>query len=179
MTVPRTVTRTARIRRLAAAAAAAAVLPVGLAACGGDDADKAAENAAEELIEEAEGGDLDVDIDGDDVTIEGSDGAIQSGTDLPDDFPEDEIPLVGEVTFGNSTATGGTTSWTVTTASDDSPDDAFAAAKEELEGAGFAVDGVESGNYAQLRSDAYRLVLTATEGTGGGAQLSYIVSAAG
>lgn len=161
-----------RTRRTLAAVAAAAVLPLGLAACGGDEA---AENAAEKAIEDANGGDVDIDIDGDEVKIEGSDGAVQYGSDLPDDFPEDDIPLVGDVTVGSSTSTGGEKGWTIATETDDSPGDAFAEAKAELEEAGFAVDGVESGNYAQLKSDSYRLVLTASEGSGG-AQVSYIVS---
>lgn len=164
---------TARTRRVVAALAVAAILPLGLAACGGDDAEK----SAEKLIEGA-GGDVDVDIDGDDVTIEGSDGAIEYGSDLPEDFPEDDVPLVGEVTFGHSSAGADAQSWTVTTKSDDGADDAFAEAKAKLEGAGFAVDGVESGNYAQLKGARHRVVLTAAEDAGG-AQLSYIVTTAG
>lgn len=163
-----------RARRALAAVAAATVLPLGLSACGGDDR---AENAAEKALEDANGGEVDVDIDGDDVKIEGSDGAVQYGAGLPDDFPEDDIPLVGEVSVGSSSSTGGEQGWTIATATDQSPEDAFAEAKEELEGAGFAVDGVESGNYAQMKSDDYRLVLTASEGPDG-AQISYIISAA-
>ncbi|GAA3532139.1 hypothetical protein [Nocardioides daeguensis] len=166
-------TRTSRTRRAAIAVAAAALLPLGLAACGDD----AAENAAEKAIEDANGGDVDVDIDGDNVKIEGSDGAVQYGSELPDDFPRDEVPLVGEVTIGTSSTTDGTKGWTVATTTDASPDDAFEEAKAALEDAGFAIDGIESGNYAQLKSDAYRLVLTASEGADG-AQISYIVSTA-
>jgi hypothetical protein len=144
------------------AALAAAVLALAVSGCAGGD-DKAAESAIEEAAEEA-GEDLDVDIDGDEVTIEGSDGAMSVGGDLPDGFPVDDIPLVdGEVLIAVGAEGQG---YQVTLDVGDTPGEAMVAARDLLVGAGFALDEelvTGSIHSAQLSSDAYAVYLTATE----------------
>ncbi len=165
-----------RLRRTLSAGIAALALPLTLSACG-EAAEQAAEEAAEKAIEDANGGDVDIDIDedGGEVKVENSDGSFVSGGDLPDDYPSDEVPLVGDVQFGSSASTGTGTGWTISTLYDGDAAAAFAAAKEALEGAGFTTDGAAGETFASMRSDAYSVVLSAGDGADG-TTLSYVVS---
>lgn len=165
-----------RTRRTLAVAATALVLPFTLSACG-EASEKAAEEAAEQAIKDSAGDDVDVDFKDGEVKIENSDGTITSGNDLPDGFPEDDIPLVGDVQYGAASDIDGSQGWTVSTQTDDSTDDAFNEAKSELEGAGFASEGTAAGTYAGFRSDQFQVVLTASDGPDG-AVLTYIVAPA-
>lgn len=168
-------TRT-RLRRTVAATTAALALPLGLGACG-EAAEKAAEQAAEKAIEDANGGDVDIDIDedGGQVKVESSDGTYVGGGDLPDDYPSEDVPLVGDVQFGSSAATGTGTGWTVSTLYDGDAATAFDAARSALEGAGFTVDGAAGDTYASMRTDRYAVILSAGDGADG-TTLSYVVS---
>ncbi|MCX6400803.1 MAG: hypothetical protein NTX33_12860 [Propionibacteriales bacterium] len=165
------------LRRTFGIAAAALVLPFTLSACG-DALENAAENAAEEAIKDGSSGDVDVDIDGGEVKIENSDGSYVSGGDLPDGFPEDDVPLIGDVKFGSRTNDGDTQGWTVSTQVDSSAADAFDEASAKLEDAGFESQGQSTGTYAGFRSDKYQVVLTSADDQSGGAIMSYIVGAA-
>ena len=136
-----------------------------LGGCGGSDEERA-EDAIEEAAEEA-GEDVDVDVDGDDITIENSDGTVSMGGDLPEGFPEDDIPLVeGDVLL----AMGGEgQGWQVSLAVDSSAEDAMAEARGLLEGAGFSVDEeavMGEMSTATLSSDAYNIYVTAAEADG-------------
>jgi hypothetical protein len=136
-----------------------------LGGCGGSDEERA-EDAIEEAAEEA-GEDVDVDVDGDDITIENSDGTVSMGGDLPEGFPEDDIPLVeGEVLL----AMGGEgQGWQVSLAVDSSAEDAMAEARGLLEGAGFSVDEeavMGEMSTATFSSDAYNVYVTAAEADG-------------
>lgn len=67
-----------------------ATLPLSLAACGSSQ--KSSEKAAEEMLEQGAGGDVDVDVsnDGESVTIKGDDGSTYSSgksVTLPSSFP--------------------------------------------------------------------------------------------
>lgn len=136
-----------------------------LGGCGGSDEERA-EDAIEEAAEEA-GEDVDVDVDGDDITIENSDGTVSMGGDLPEGFPEDDIPLVeGDVLL----AMGGEgQGWQVSLAVDSSAEDAMAEARGLLEGAGFSVDEeavMGEMSTATFSSDAYNIYVTAAEADG-------------
>lgn len=136
-----------------------------LGGCGGSDEERA-EDAIEEAAEEA-GEDVDVDVDGDDITIENSDGTVSMGGDLPEGFPEDDIPLVeGDVLL----AMGGEgQGWQVSLAVDSSAEDAMAEARGLLEGAGFSVDEeavMGEMSTATFSSDAYNVYVTAAEADG-------------
>lgn len=136
-----------------------------LVGCGGSDEERA-EDAIEEAAEEA-GEDVDVDVDGDDITIENSDGTVSMGGDLPEGFPEDDIPLVdGDVLL----AMGGEgQGWQVSIAVDAGAEDAMAEARGLLEGAGFTVDEeavMGDMTTATFSSDGYNVYLTAAEAEG-------------
>lgn len=165
------------MRRTFAVAATALVLPFTLSACG-EAAENAAEKAAEKAIEDGASGDVDVDFEDGEVKIENSDGTITSGNDLPDGFPEDDVPVVGEVQYGAASDVDGSQGWTLSTQADGSAADAFDEAKAELEGAGFTSENLAAGSYAGFRSDQYQVVLTASDNPGGGAVLTYIVAPA-
>lgn len=100
-----------------------------------------AESATEKLIEEAAGGDVNIDVEGDGVTIEGEDGGFAVGGDLslPENWPA-EIPTYGGgslVMVSVDSASGGATAvWST----DESVDDAAASIRGAVEGAGYAID---------------------------------------
>ena len=88
------------------------------AGCGNDDA--AAERTAEEILEAGSGEDVDVDVDGEDVTIEGKDGSSSFSTsdELPEGWPDDIAMPDGAKLQGSSAIAAGegrnlTTSGTV------------------------------------------------------------------
>lgn len=165
-----------QLRRSAAAAAAALTLPLTLTACG-EAAERAAEEAAENAIEDANGGNADVDIDGDEVTIENSDGSVVvGGGDLPEGFPEDAVPLVGEVKSGTAVDTGQGAGWTIGTESDGSVEDVFAEAVAKLEGAGFTNQSTLGGTSANLTGEEYGVVLNVADSGTGSVVAVYVVS---
>ena len=128
-----------------------------LAACSSDD-------AAEEAVEEATGGDVD---DGS-VTFEDEDGSTSIGTcdELPDDFPSDvPTPDADPVACGSTTGGPGDDTWSITYSNDD------ASAVEDyqgtLEDADFTVDGEFSaggseGGFSSFSAtnDAYTVTVT-------------------
>src|SRR5690349_1717268 len=92
-----------------AAVVAAMVVATSLVAgCGGGSpSENAGEKIAEEAMESAGGGDVDVDIDDDQVTIEGEEGTIKVGTgDVPDSFPDELTIAEGEVISSVDTPEG-------------------------------------------------------------------------
>lgn len=165
-----------RARRTLAAAALAGFLPLTLSACG-ESIEKAAEEAAEKAIEDANGGgDVDIDVDSGEVKVESSDGSYSAGQGLPEDFPVDEIPLVGEVRSGSSVNTGEGKGWTVSTETDLSPADAVAEATAKLEGAGFSDQGSFGGTNANLGDDKYGVLINTADTGTGATTIVYVVS---
>ena len=76
-----------------ALAAGASAIALTLTGCGAAE-DEVAEQLTEEAIEQAGDG-TEVDIEGEDVTLTDENGDTSSiGTDLPDDFPVDDVPLL-------------------------------------------------------------------------------------
>jgi hypothetical protein len=121
----------------------------------------AAEKATEAMVEGATG--VSVDEDGDKVTIEGEDGSveIQSGQDLPEDFPGDAPVYDADIESSGRIGVEGTTSWTVTQTTGDSFEDVTAYFAEELASSGWT----ESGN-TQSESDGSKVAfIGASKGT--------------
>ena len=165
---------TTRPLRLAAAAAVL-TLPLALAACG-----DALENAAEKAIEDAanENG-VDVDIDGDDIGVETTDGSFVTGK-LPDGFPD--LPLVdGEVLAGGHTKNPEAWNATIKVAEPGGDTTApFDAAESALLDAGFEPinervdhDAAIVGDYS---GDGLAVNLTVTDVAGEGVLVSYLAS---
>lgn len=111
------------------------------------------DRTAEELIEGATGGEVDIEM-----------------GELPSDFPVDAVPLVdGEVVAGLTVpGSGGSAAWQVTIAAKD--ESAADGAGALLEGAGFTHDGFA------YTSDEY-LVIVASEAAGGVHHVAYVVTA--
>lgn len=139
------------------AAGAAATLLFLLTACGGDNA---SEQVAEDQIEDAVGGDAEVDIDDGEVKVETTEGTVTMGQKLPDDFPEDIELIPGTIMMAVASPEQG--GWYVTMEAEN-PETAFEDAKAALTGAGFTVD--EEGTYggastAQLSSDSWQVMVS-------------------
>jgi len=117
-------------------AAGALAAGLGLSGCG-----QIAESATEKLIEQAAGGSVDVNIEGDGVTVEGSEGAMSIGgsVDLPDNWPS-EVPTYGDGTLVLVSVDAASGSATAMWNTDQSVDDAASAVKSMVEGAGYSVD---------------------------------------
>lgn len=151
-----------------------------------DDGDEADEADARDNDDEAdepedrddaddEDVDIDVDDDGQTITITGDDGeaTIQAGgdVDLPDDFPAGLIPDDADVVEVISYDEGGTTSYIVAVESSEEPGDMYDELLEGLDDEGYSVVNkmlMEGG------SDESAIVIVATKGsetvniTGGG-----------
>lgn len=125
--------------RAVAKAAVAGLMVVLVAGCGGDDlSEKASEKVGEKAIEKAieqgaEEEGVDVDIDGDKVTVDGEDGSMtMGGTDVPENFPDDlELPD-GEITYAMDSPQSSMVTMTV-----DDLDATFEALVADLEGKGW------------------------------------------
>lgn len=157
------------------ALAAGALTPLLLlAGCGSDDV---AEKVAEEALEEAAGGSADVDVDDDGLTVTDDEGNTSTiGTDLPDDFPVDDVPLLeGEVL--SATAVEGKSFMVmiqVDGAAEAAQDDAVAL----LTDAGYdgESESMAEGFYtAQLTKPGFEVGVNTVEAEGA-AQVQYVVT---
>ena len=156
MTLPRTLRRPSRLpsrlpsRRLALTGALLA-LP-GLTACGGDDI---ASGLAERAVEEAGGGDVDVEVgdDGESFSItDGEGNTVASGQGLPDGFP-DQVPLIEEEILSGVSAGGASgEGWAVTMLTDRPAAEVLEEATGLLEGAGFSSEGQGSMSMGELQT---------------------------
>ena len=156
--------------------AGAVVLAVAVltSACGGDSAsENAAEKLAERTLEDASGGDVDVDVDGDQVTIESSEGTITAGTgEVPESFPDDITLPEGTILSAIDAPSGSVVTLEV--------DDALAAfddAVADLEGAGWTREQLtEAGEtrVAMFSKDSEQAMVMADAGSG---QVTYTVGA--
>lgn len=146
--------------------------------CGGDSAgeqagDKVGEELAEQAIEDSGGQDVDVDIDGDEVTIEGEDGTVKVGTgDVPDGFPGELTIVDGDVVSSVDTPDGAM----VTVAADDAIA-AFDEAVADLEANGWTRDQVTEAGETRMgmfNKDDQQIMVMADGTTG---QVTYTVGA--
>jgi hypothetical protein len=94
------------LRRLLATATVLIAATALGTACGNDDA--IGEKLAEKAVEQSGGGDVDVDVDGDDVTISSKDGkeSISTSSELPEDWPEELALPDGAKVLGTTNLSG-------------------------------------------------------------------------
>lgn len=122
--------------RTSVVAVAFAGAALALAGCG-----DAAEEAAEQAIEAQGGGDVEIDAEGGEFSVEGEDGSKFSvGSDeLPDDFPTDvPIPEGATVESSSTVQTDGKAGWFVALTYPDADASGLAdTSKTEMEDAGF------------------------------------------
>lgn len=163
------------MKRIVAGLAGAALILTTTTACGGDEvAERATEEAIEQLAE-SEGVEVDIDADGGEVSIETDEGTITTGQDLPEGFPVDDVPLIdAEVVSGLGQA-GAQEGWVVTMQSDASAEDAYADAVALLEDAGFAVEAELTATQGGYTSDAWTVFLVADD-SAGSTTITYAVS---
>jgi hypothetical protein len=153
------------IARRSSVALAAGVLAAGmlLTGCG-----QMAESATEQLLEQAGGGSVNIDLEGENLTVEGEDGAMSMGGDLslPDNWPS-EVPTFsdGSMVFVTvDTAAGSASAMWNTELSD-----ATGSIKGAVEGAGYAIESesqLEGLQAFSATGNGYRLDITvAGDGT--------------
>jgi hypothetical protein len=161
-----------------AAATLAAGLVLGAAACGGGD-DDAADRVAEEIVENAGGGDVEIDSDDNTVKFTDEDGNVSEfdasgeGAELPDGWPEALAPPSSVTIISSSTNTiDGAKNLYVLGEAEGTVDDFLAAIKSQIEGAGYEIvnDSSVSGSdgaYAGISAEGDEFTLTAsiTDGT--------------
>jgi len=106
----------------------------------------AGKSAAERAIEAATGGSVDIDGDGDDVTIKTADGTYTGGNKMPDDFPSD-VPVYPDADVQGSYSLNGASGqgFTVGLSSDDPLADVIAWYKREVAAKGWTI--VADANY--------------------------------
>lgn len=121
--------------------AATAVGAFLLASCSpGDLLESAVEKGVEKGVEAATGADIDIDEDGGNMSIKTEDGEMSFGTgaELPETFPESEVPLVdGEIMTSMRIKDETSDGYSVSIVVEGTIADVNAEAVELLEGAGF------------------------------------------
>lgn len=149
---------------VAATAVTTLLAALALSSCSAEDL---VERAAERSIENAAGGEADIDFDADSgsFSVDTEEGSFSTGTSLPDDFPDD-IPLVdGEVMSAASADDQGQRGFLVVMYTDGSPEEAAAEAVSLLEAAGFAetedLSAMTGLSAAQLGDDTYEVLVSA------------------
>lgn len=161
------------------AIASAIVVPLLLVAagCGSDDStssDKAGEKLAEKMIENGDDN-VDVDIDGEEVSIETDEGTTSYGSkDRPEALPDDFPIADGEIVTTMDSPGGAM----VSVKTDDDVTDAFDQAVSDLEEQGWTRtmltnDEGTSGAMFTGDTDEKSVILTGDDSTG---ELTYVVS---
>lgn len=135
-----------------AAGVIAALLSIGFAGCS-NPADEAAERLTEELVEGAGGGEVDVDIDDETITLsdeEGNEFSAGEGSTIPDTWPA-EVPLYegGQLMFATVQAEGTASALWET---DESVESASQNYDDVLTAAGYSLDQEASMAGAEMRT---------------------------
>jgi hypothetical protein len=103
------------------------------------------EQAAEEAIEQSTGGEVEIDDDGESVSIDTEDGSmeIQGGdsAEVPSDFPSSMPVYDGDIVMSSSIETGDGTAYTIGIETGDSVDDVASWYESELESNGWTISG--------------------------------------
>lgn len=158
-----------RLRAVAGAAVLAACLTL-IAGCGDDS----------RTVVDADAGKVAVD-DGR-VTVETDEGTATVGQGLPEGFPEDDIPLLGEkVVTGVQGQPDGQFAWSVTLQSSRAVDDLEAEVKEDFDDAGYTeAEAVTMGDASILRfrNDTYEVGVTIAR-SGSSVGINYVVTEVG
>ncbi|UFU06760.1 hypothetical protein [Ruania halotolerans] len=160
-------------RRSTVCAMAAAIALATVAGCSVDSLiEEGVERAVEEAAE-AEGENVDVDLDSEDggFVVESDEGSFSVGGDLPDSFPGEDIPLIdGEILSASAMQSDGASGWAVQIQATGA--DAFERAQQALEGAGFGESGesfsMSSGDLEMVGLDNghWQVLLASIEGEG-------------
>ncbi|WP_300403967.1 hypothetical protein [Nocardioides sp.] len=161
---------------------------LGLAAAGtlllasGCSAEDVADRVAEKAIENAGGGDanVDFDVDSGELVVETDEGSFSSGGSLPDDFPSDQIPLVdGDVIQAASSQQTGASGFVVLVMVGAGVDEALSEAEQLLLDAGYEGDPemaeIPGMTVRQLTKAPYAVLLSGYEADGGTA-VNYVIS---
>ena len=171
---------------VAIAATAGALL---LASCSpGDLIEKAAGEAAEKAIEGATGADIELDEDGGTMSIKTDDGEMSFGTgaELPESFPESEVPLVdGEIVTSMRIKDETSDGYSVSMMVEGNIADVNAEAVALLEGAGF--ESTTESDMGEMRSVGFEgsgdvagvLLTSIADVEAGTVTLGYIVTMRG
>ena len=160
---------------LAAGAFAPAVaLSLAVSGCGtGDDV---AKELTEKAVEEAAGGDAEVEIEDDGLTVTDENGDQASiGTEIPDDFPVDDVPLM-EGTVLSATAVDGAT-YMVMLELEGTPEEVQEEALGMLTDAGYTTDSTTNAEgffTAELSKEGFTVGLSSFDNVGT-TNLQYIV----
>lgn len=148
----------------------------------GCSAEDVADRVAEKAIENAAGGEADVDLDVDsgEFKVETDEGSFSSGGSLPDDFPVDQVPLIdGDVIQAVSTQQAGASGFVVLVMVDAGVEDALAEAEQRLLDAGYEGDpemaDIPGMSVVQVVRAPYTVVLSSYEADGGSA-INYVIS---
>lgn len=116
------------------------------------------------------------------VKVETDEGTATVGQDLPEGFPADEIPLLGEkVVTGVQGQPDGQFAWSVTMQSSRAIDDLEAEVKEDFADAGYSeAESVTMGDASilQFSNDSYDVGVTIAR-TGSSVGINYVVTDAG
>lgn len=123
-----------------------------------------------------------VSVDDGKVTVETDEGTATVGQGLPEGFPEDEIPLLGEkVVTGVQGQPDGSFAWSVTMQSSRAVDDLEAEVKEDFADAGYTeAEAVTMGDASIMRfnNDTYEVGVTIAR-SGSSVGINYVVTEAG
>lgn len=124
------------MRRTTAFAAVGLAMLLGLAACGGG------KTTAEKLVDKASNGKVKVDDNG--VTVndgKGNSATFGASTELPKDFPTNDVPLPkGKITGSISGTNDGKSGWTLTIETSGSMQDTVDSYRSALESAGYKIE---------------------------------------
>lgn len=122
------------LRIKAGIAAIALSLTFALTGCG---TDTLSEKAAEKAAEKATGGKVDIDNDGNDVTVKTDEGEFSTSSKLPENFPK-EVPLIeGTIQQAASVNQAAGSGFSVMIKPKDSSGDLAAEIRSQMTGAGF------------------------------------------
>lgn len=143
---------------------------LGLAGCGSD-----------EKTISINGDKVSVDNDGGGVKIETDDGTATFGSgSLPEDFPEDDVPIIdGTIAGGGKNTADGETMWSLILQTDGEVGSVLADVTGKLEGAGYTSEssGNYGGNAAAQFTGKYAVGVSVT-GADGQIAVTYVVSSA-
>jgi hypothetical protein len=149
---------------------------VALGACGATS--DPAEDAVEQALETELGGDAQVDVDGDSLTVDTGDGTLTAGSgEVPADFPS-AVPLVdGEVAFAQRSESPESTGWTVQISTPAVPDDVVDKLTRALPEAGFTVEPVpgQGGTTLLAEGNGLSVLVLVAAGEDGGSSVLYTV----
>lgn len=161
------------MRKVLTAVGLVAVSALALGACGGDDdaGDKLAEKAAEELVDGASDGSVDLDIDDGDASIDigGDDGDVSidiGGGELPEELADFPLPDDAKITSSYSGSSGdGSGGAIVSAAANGDYEEVAAGIQSGLEDNGFTISGTYNAESNGIGTASFTFEGDGTTGT--------------